>query len=506
MKHRVPTTLPIVVILAALTLIACGRESKEQKSAEGSAPSLTAKATAASFDPKRIKHVIVIYQENWSFDGLYSQFRSEGGRANGYTFGAPVKQFDAEGKLIDSMGLPTDASGRPFTSSKWKGRMPVIFYNLRDFDAPPNPYTDSSRTNDPTHRFYHHQRQINGGANDQFLYWSDTTRTRPNGLDNMNALALSGVDASNYPVGKLAQEYVMCDNTFQSAYGGSFLNHQWLIAARMPVFYNAKKDPQGSKGISKPESKLPGEWDSRLSATPADKPDNYYAINTVQPPFPPSGKGLVLPPQKHATIGDRLDDAKVAWKWYAQGWDAMADTMGGEEIPFQYHHQPFNYFEKFNPKTAEGAANRRTHLVDLDDFFSDLADGELPGVSFIKYTNEFNEHPYDAAVLAGDSAVADLVTKVMKSDAWNDCAIIITYDENGGRWDHVKPPKSTDGFGPGSRIPMIIISPYAKRGYIDHTEYETVSILKFIESIWGLEPLTERDRNANNLLNAFTMP
>jgi phospholipase C len=95
-----------------------------------------------------------------------------------------------------------------------------------------------------------------------------------------------------------------------------------------------------------------------------------------------------------------------------------------------------------------------------------------------------------------------LVDSIMHSKYWGETVIIITSDENGGRWDHVAPPK-IDRWGPGSRIPAVIISPYAKKGFIDHTQYETVSILKFIETRFDLKPLTNRDAQANDLLNAF---
>jgi phospholipase C len=94
------------------------------------------------------------------------------------------------------------------------------------------------------------------------------------------------------------------------------------------------------------------------------------------------------------------------------------------------------------------------------------------------------------------------VKRVQESPAWKDSVIIITYDESGGRWDHVPPPK-VDRWGPGLRVPAIIISPFAKRGFVDHTNYETTSILKLIEARWGLPPLTSRDAAANNLLNSF---
>ena len=113
-----------------------------------------------------------------------------------------------------------------------------------------------------------------------------------------------------------------------------------------------------------------------------------------------------------------------------------------------------------------------------------------------------NEHPGYTDELRGEQYVVDLVNKVKASPYWADTAIIVTYDENGGRYDHVAPPPA-DRWGPGSRVPAIIISPYAKKGFVDHTQYETVSILKFIEDRWGLAPLAQRDANANNLLNAF---
>jgi phospholipase C len=94
------------------------------------------------------------------------------------------------------------------------------------------------------------------------------------------------------------------------------------------------------------------------------------------------------------------------------------------------------------------------------------------------------------------------VSAVQNSAFWKDTAIIITYDEHGGRWDHVAPPV-IDRWGPGLRVPTIIVSPYAKRGFVDHTQYDTTSILEFIEARWDLQPLAVRDAAATNLMNAF---
>ncbi len=121
---------------------------------------------------------------------------------------------------------------------------------------------------------------------------------------------------------------------------------------------------------------------------------------------------------------------------------------------------------------------------------------------FYKPIGELNEHSGYAAVMDGEKHIADLVQQIMDSPLWKDTAIIITYDENGGYWDHVAPP-NIDKFGPGTRIPALIISPYAKKGYIDHTQMETVSILTFIEDTFNLKPLNDRDSKAANMLSAF---
>jgi phospholipase C len=145
------------------------------------------------------------------------------------------------------------------------------------------------------------------------------------------------------------------------------------------------------------------------------------------------------------------------------------------------------------------------HLKDEKDFMKDLQNRNLPSVSFIKPSGAYNEHPGYATLVAGQQHVADLVKAVQESPYWSDTLIILTYDENGGRWDHVAPPRG-DRWGPGTRVPAIIVSPFAKKGYVDHTQYDTTSILKFIEKRWDLEPLGTRDAAANDLINGLDFP
>ena len=113
-----------------------------------------------------------------------------------------------------------------------------------------------------------------------------------------------------------------------------------------------------------------------------------------------------------------------------------------------------------------------------------------------------DEHPGHADIASGDRHVAAILRRIEASPLWADSAIIVTWDENGGFWDHVAPPV-VDRWGPGTRVPAIIVSPFAKKGSVDHTTYDTTSILRFIEVRYGLRPLAERDRKANDLRNAF---
>jgi acid phosphatase len=127
-------------------------------------------------------------------------------------------------------------------------------------------------------------------------------------------------------------------------------------------------------------------------------------------------------------------------------------------------------------------------------------------VSFYKPAGIHNQHPAYGELLTGDAHIADLLDKLRASPQWKDMLVVVTYDENGGFWDHVPPPTGpgwADRFGPGSRIPTILVGPTVRRGFIDSTPYDTTSILKFITERFGLEPLPGVRPNAGNLANAL---
>jgi phospholipase C len=146
-----------------------------------------------------------------------------------------------------------------------------------------------------------------------------------------------------------------------------------------------------------------------------------------------------------------------------------------------------------------------SHIVDISEYYRDLEQGTLPAVSYIVPSGA-SEHP-PGSIQAGQRFVRTLINSLMRSEAWGTSAFIWTYDDWGGWYDHVPPPV-VDDFGYGFRVPALLVSPYAKRGYVDSTVHDYTSIMKLIEQNWGLDPVAERDANANSLIDAldFSQP
>jgi len=489
---------------------------------------------AASNDRKRseaavkeLNHIIVIYQENWSFDALYGQFPGASGYALSFDTlpQYDVKAAPAYSSLIYKTPRPLNGGPDPNFPASLDGNLgwwanhnvalPLIPYDFTQYIA------QDAKTGDIVHRFYHEQLQIDNSALepklgdlDKFVTWSDNP-----------GLVLSYIDATNLPEGQLAQQYTLCDNFFHSAYGGSFLNHQFLIAATAPPWTAA----------------IPPNWQSAWTPATETLADNQlsfdgkYGVNTIQPLLAPFSSGTPISkrllinntdssqPGYTVTIGNRLDDAGVSWKWYAGGWNAAlqnnVNAANDPNIIFQFHHQAFAYYTKYAPfQTApsgdyastpplnSATTGPNSHLQDESQFLIDLQNNQVPPVVFIKPAGRNNEHPGYTDEVTGQQHVADLVKAIQNSNIWHNSAIIITYDENGGRWDHVPPPVRSDGWGTGVRVPAIVVSPFARPGFIDHRQYETVSILKLIEFRFNLSPLAQRDADpaVNDLVDAFT--
>ena len=543
---------PIALACATLALLAgCG----------GGGGSDAGYVTAQLQD--KVQNIVVIYAENRSFDNLFGNFPGANGLssvvdANGKPTAAYVVQKDRDGKTV-LPALPqtwggVTMPGQPITVTQAQsaGLANAPFQVETAYQKTAGVTLNSSIvTRDLYHRFFENQMQINGGKNDMFAAWADA-----------GGLTMGHFDYSQSSLFKLAQQYVLADNFFEGAFGGSFLNHQYLVCACAPEYPNA--DTAAAKPtIAVLDKDAAGNYTTRLTAaatSPASAmdgaptfvrsgnitPANYfgdgkfYAVNTMQAPFQPSGNAptadangnnllyattaaaTTLPALKNTNIGDLMNAKSVSWAWYGGSWNAAVtdgtqastvkrsviyagDSNGVSSksaVDFQPHHQAFNYYANMDPVT--NADNRKAHLKDYTDLISQAASGTLPAVSFYKPEGVYNQHEGYANLSDGDAKITDLVAKLQASPQWKNMVVVITYDEFGGVWDHVAPPKG-DPIGPGTRIPAIIVSPLAKNGTVDHTQYDTASILRLITRRFGLDTLPGLKKR-DDALKANGMP
>jgi phospholipase C len=517
----------------------------------------------------RYKHLVVIYEENHSFDNLYGLWGTAGRQkvnglahasagttqvgqagspiaclpqndANLVTTTATVKWLDGTSHpgLLSPVCTGTTPRGVAY-DSHFSSSAPFSINSYVKADdktcAPPTAFAATGVekgdpqglpggcTRDLVHRFYQEQYQLDGGKQDRYSAGSDAV-----------GLTQGYYDTTQLPVyqylhGAGAPHYVIADNFFQGAFGGSFLNHQYLIAAQAPQWDVSQKPVPAGKNSVLDAAGFPNSgyplYQPDPNVTYTDGPltqacgqpstvANYacgnFAVNTMQPSWQPSAGGSnVLPgindvdpakPLYQSNIGDELSAKNIGWNWYAGGWD---DANAGHPDPlFQYHHQPFNYFQNYAPGMPG-----RTHLKDEKDFLAATKAGTLPAVSFVKPVGEENEHPGYSSTDNGESHLVDLLKATLQGPAGKDTLVVVTYDEFGGSWDHVAPPGQgshaaagpADQFGPGTRIPALVIGGDFDRSGVDHQSHDTTSILATIERAYGLKPLTSRDATVSDL-------
>jgi acid phosphatase len=463
----------------------------------------------------RIQTIVVIYAENHSFDNMYGMFPGANGVANATA--EQKEQLDHDGRPLAH--LPAVYAGAKVNPMYATQGLPNGPFRI---DQPPINARIDEVVPSPIHNYWHSIEQINGGKNNRFV-----------AMTTVGAWTMGYYDGSGQKMWEWARRYTLADNFFMGAFGGSFLNHQWLICACTPRFpdapdsIRARLDENGrlKRAPDSPPSVLQGPvkvMDGQVT------PDGY-AVNTSQPSYQPSGYSpaaggdpamadpakLPVPPQTAKTIGDTLSAKGISWAWYGGAWNqALADSpradedrkviykRANESPNFQPHHQPFNYFKRFAP----GTRDRAEHLKDGEDFFAAIDRGTLPQVSFYKPPGRLTQHPSYTDIQSGDIHISELLERIQKGPQWKDMLVIVTYDENGGYWDHVPPPMGPgwgDRWGPASRVPTIIVSPFAKRAFVDHTSYDTTSILKVITERFGLEPLPGVRANTGDFRNAL---
>ncbi len=517
-----------------------------------------------------IKHIVVIYEENHSFDNLYGSWEGVNGLSKADA--AHTTQVDQKGAAYaclrqndvnltsPPLTVTCTDSAHGFSSqfqNTWFAIDKLIAPNdstcpppLQAFSFPNGVLKGTGRpggcTRDIVHKFYQEQYQLDGGGQNRYMVGSDAIGTVMGVYETKSLPIYEWLHSQHHP------RYVIADNFFQSAFGGSFLNHQYLIAARAPEDANAPANlhslvdaagfPRNNYPLYTP---VPGVTyrDSDFTVTcPAPNATlacGNWAVNTMQPSFEPSGSfGEKLVAQTHATIGDRLTAKGVDWAWYGGGWANAAGDVGKPgwtngngpscsdpnhdptftypkcpDNVFQYHHQPFTYFTSYAPGTPG-----RAHLQDEQNFIDTLAaskkagDCQLKPVSFVKPLGEENEHPGYASEEHGSNHLVALLQFIAGIACAKDTMVVVTYDEFGGQWDHVPPPGQIGGpsgphdlFGPGTRIPALVLAPGLPATFsVDSTSHDTLSILATIEHKWGLAPLTDRDKTVSDLASVWS--
>jgi phospholipase C len=432
--------------------------------------------------------------------------------------------------------FPADLPNGPFQISKY---VPYAAY-----------------TGDPVHRFFQMWQDVDGGLHDKFVWVEETIGTGSNGVApppggfnpmegaismgfyNMNPFVdAKGVsqpgDARIFKA--LADHYAISDNYHQAVMGGTGANFQALITGDA-AFYttldgspstppsNQIEDPDawpgtnnyyrqdgygGGSYVDCSDPNAPGvkgvlaELREQDIRHPNCAPHHYYLVNNYNMYWNPDGttktlgpKSFTLPPQSTRTIADLLFAHDVSWKYYSadRGDDVtrFATAVNGVPLPF---HSYCGICDPLTGYISIMTTSLASRLQNYGAFLDDVHGGTLPAVSFVRPFEALAGHPADSTTDQYELFLQDLIKQVQSEPRlWAHTAIFITTDEGGGYYDSGY-IQALDFFGDGTRIPFLAVSPYAKKGYVDHTYYDHASVLKFIEANWKLPKLSSRSRD-----------
>ncbi len=290
-------------------------------------------------------------------------------------------------------------------------------------------------------------------------------------------------DIPNY--WRYAREFTLADRFFSPAYGPTNVAHLWALAAQSDGFVDEQRAGQFGAGDKREHC---GDEAERMWAFKKISPaESNLAYELEERPLI---EELVRrfweerwPCTEIRTLPDALEEAGVSWRYYDGNNPEVRVTNMLESL-----------------RGSDMAAN----LVPEAQFVADAADGDLPSMSWVVPPRAVSDDPEYGrySICDGENWTVRTINAVMQGPQWSSTAIVLTWDDFGGFYDHVPPPH-VDLFGFGPRVPAIVISPWAKRGHIDSRTYEFSSVLKLVERIFGLSPLAERDARANDMLGTF---
>jgi phospholipase C len=446
-------------------------------------------AKAAPDTSTPIKHVVVIFQENVSFDHYFGTYPNALNPAGSPKF-VPLTNTPVVN------GLSTD----------------LLTHNPNAAN-PKRLDRSQAVTDDMDHEYKAEQLAFDSGKMDKFVENTATGKDKTLVMDYYDGNTVTAF--WNY-----AQHFAMSDNSYNTVFGPSTPGALNLIAGQT----------HGAIGYMNglPQDEIA---DNVVNGTVIGDPDPYYdtASNPKRAQAALSGKN----------VGDLLNEKGTSWGWFQGGFrDPKAtheNVAGGKSTDYNPHHQPFQYYKSTSnpnhlpPSSPDkiGYTDQANHQYDLQDFWTATDAGNLPAVSYLKAANYQDGHAGYSDPIDEQNFVVDTINHLAKLPTWKDTAVIIAYDDSDGWYDHAAPPvinhsndagndsgsalgtpdlgsyKNRAGYGP--RLPLIVVSPYAKQNFVDHTLTDQSSILKFIEDNWNLGRIGDDsfDEKAGSLLNMF---
>lgn len=458
-------------------------------------------ATPSQAAPTRtaIKHLVVIFQENVSFDHYFATYPVA---AN--PVGQEAYHFTAKAGTPSVNGLNE------------------ALINFNPNSAPPFRLDRSEATTcDQDHGYTNEQIAYNGGLLDKFVEVAAA-----NGEPCAPETVMGHYDGNTVTAyWNYAQAFALSDNHFNSVFGPSTPGALMLTA--------------GLKHTATPDF-----VDGRIVAG--------VIYNDLDPTHDDCSSGTTASLDFTQNIGDLLNAKGVTWGWFQGGFRPTANQGGkavcgqahmnrnGEMVnDYIPHHNPFQYWERTSnphhlpPSSVEmiGSTDQANHLYDIMDLDAALNAGNLPEVVYIKAPAYQDGHAGYSDPLSEQTFVVETINKLMNSPFWDEMAIFIAYDDSDGWYDHVMPPVLNhsnvpgvdqllgDGncggappegqvpaqCGPGTRVPLLLISPFAKQNFVDHSFTETASLLRFVEYNWDLGQIGHGsfDQRAPLPLNMF---
>ena len=282
-----------------------------------------------------------------------------------------------------------------------------------------------------------------------------------------------------------AEHFALADRFFSSSYGPTAVEHYWIVASQSDRFVDNERPNEGQAGTGPAGGYCDDPLERAWSFRQLSSVDGHRAFDL----------------ETHVKT-TQLQNRYWIERWPCHDIRTLPDLLQARGIPWKYYLSVAPYFDILRAIPHIRYGPMWNDVVAEERFILDVRAGSLPAVSWLLPPVAESDHPGYGDLCDGENWTVRAINAIMQSPAWKHTAIVLTWDDFGGFYDHVPPPH-LDVYGMGPRVPAIIISPWSKPGTIFHRTADFSSVLRFIETIFHLPSLTERDRRANDLMGAF---